>query len=780
MRPYFAVIYDSFFEALKSRVLWILLAGWTVLLCAIAPFGWIEGADFQFTADSIINRDRLVTELVAAKGEGGSEAQKRVWSALDPAFQRELIRIGPNASPPVRMGVLANGLNAALDNAELYSVQAWPTASKRSEIADELKDSDPTQLNAARLAKLNRRLVELAFPACLRMSNGSSIWFGYGGLKIGNAIPVSRSGLQPFIEGGLLPLVLQIALGIVGIFVAIIVTSNLIPDMFAPGSMALLLSKPISRSGLLIAKFAGGIGFIVINVAYLLIGVYFLMGTRLQIWNTGILWCIPIFVFVFMIYYSVSMLAGLVWKNAIVSIVFVALFWAFCFVIGVTHEQMKAWAVELPQLTKLTAIDGQWLAASRRGQLQIWDGQSQAWQTIGNEGDMNRRILGPCWIEDKQLLVFGRPEWNPFMGVQSDRVRLQVSDFSADKVGSAKSNDDSQAIAPLWSEQRIDTLPELPSRTRRMKSINGRVLIVSELGLFELDIEAARNDRPQPTLFGMIPLPIFPKSETFRKMTPDDFVLQTPIDVAQIPDSEDIALLSGRRLIKLRRIIGEPADRYEVIGELTLEFPDSTLALIECNKQTCLVMTDHELAFSVDTLTWSLRSDVASLLKVQRPQEIEVDWSDGSFLILNGESRIVRASANADTADIVTGIRDATAIAMTDDNRLAICRKANRVDFLKSGSTSTSAGFSPKWSTLQWTYWTIVRPFYSVNPKPAALSEIIRGVLSTKSPFAFGRQTDELEEAEAPPDYWTPIWSNGLFIFVMLVISCFYLQRQDV
>ncbi|MFO0922858.1 MAG: hypothetical protein U0905_10260 [Pirellulales bacterium] len=43
-----------------------------------------------------------------------------------------------------------------------------------------------------------------------------------------------------------------------------------------------------------------------INIAYLLLGLYLIAGMRLGIWNAGLLVCIPVFVFIFMIFYSVS------------------------------------------------------------------------------------------------------------------------------------------------------------------------------------------------------------------------------------------------------------------------------------------------------------------------------------------------------------------------------------------------------------------------------------------------------------------------------------------
>ena len=51
-----------------------------------------------------------------------------------------------------------------------------------------------------------------------------------------------------------------------GMIAAILVTSTVIPQMFEPGSITLLLSKPVSRSLLFSAKFLGACAFVFLNV----------------------------------------------------------------------------------------------------------------------------------------------------------------------------------------------------------------------------------------------------------------------------------------------------------------------------------------------------------------------------------------------------------------------------------------------------------------------------------------------------------------------------------
>jgi ABC-type transport system involved in multi-copper enzyme maturation permease subunit len=69
-----------------------------------------------------------------------------------------------------------------------------------------------------------------------------------------------------------LPWLIDKGLLAIGLFIAILVTAPTIPQMFETGSLHLLLSKPISRSLLFLAKFVGGCAFVVICATYLSAG----------------------------------------------------------------------------------------------------------------------------------------------------------------------------------------------------------------------------------------------------------------------------------------------------------------------------------------------------------------------------------------------------------------------------------------------------------------------------------------------------------------------------
>src|SRR5207245_2704518 len=128
-----------------------------------------------------------------------------------------------------------------------------------------------------------------------------------------------------------LPFVIDKFILSIGLMIAVLVTAPIIPQMLDPGSLHLLLSKPLARSLLYIAKFLGGCAFVLLAASYLFFGLWLIFGVQWRIWEPQILWCIPVYTFVFATYYSVTTLAGAIWRNTIVSVIITFLFWAACF-----------------------------------------------------------------------------------------------------------------------------------------------------------------------------------------------------------------------------------------------------------------------------------------------------------------------------------------------------------------------------------------------------------------------------------------------------------------
>src|SRR6478672_6268169 len=93
MRPYLAIIKDSFREALASRVLWVFTGLIALLLLILAPIGYKLNLTGPITWGEIADGPQLVErmrrEFAAAKPSPGH----RIWSLLDDETRSKLVKL---------------------------------------------------------------------------------------------------------------------------------------------------------------------------------------------------------------------------------------------------------------------------------------------------------------------------------------------------------------------------------------------------------------------------------------------------------------------------------------------------------------------------------------------------------------------------------------------------------------------------------------------------------------------------------------------------------------
>lgn len=104
-----------------------------------------------------------------------------------------------------------------------------------------------------------------------------------------------------------------------GLFLAIFTTSSFIPNMLEKGNIDLLLSKPVSRGQIIWGKFFGGTFVVFINIAYLVIGIWLLIGIKFGIWDTQFLITIISITFTFAVLYAFMILIGILTRSSILA-----------------------------------------------------------------------------------------------------------------------------------------------------------------------------------------------------------------------------------------------------------------------------------------------------------------------------------------------------------------------------------------------------------------------------------------------------------------------------
>ncbi len=786
MKPYLAILIDSFWEAVGNRVLWALLIGWSLLLLGLAPFGYISQRSYQLSNNDIDDRQQLI-ELLAkgARGEG-KPAAVAVASRLDAPFVERLQQAQENADSqgrrPINSGEMAQQLNQVLLSEGLYSEAAFPNALRRDRLQELITASQLRKLQPEELEELNRDLLRLAFPMAVSRAQGEQLWIGYAGFKIGDPLPASRHQIEKYIEPILLGAIIKFGLGILAVFVAIVVTSPMIPETFRSGSLHLLLSKPISRVWLYLAKVLGGCIFVLVNITFVLIGLYLIAGLRFDIWNVGLLACIPILLFVFIIFYSVSALAGLIWGNAIVSVVVCMLFWLFCFSLGTTHDALLPQVEVLPQISRIRPIDGKLLTVDQRGTLGVWNEQFSIWQpALDGNVHGQARTFGPIYNSERGVILtkafvrdpFGRSSRNRKLSI----IRVEPSDQTA---GSSDSNAASvpgptsikeARETPVWM---ADAGPDLPVEMFDMVHMGNTVLAVCRGGLYRLNYEKLDLvEAGQKGLFGF-KLP-FSTLSAFDNIAPPDYYLSDNTRAAVTQAGDGLIVFNSGNLDHLHY----DGERFEIVSSGKVDGDGTEAALVQMNAQHCVVARDGLPLVLLDGQLQPI-----SQIALPDGQDVrQMSWIAGSddLAILTHTGRLWRlAGETGRLSELATDYRGKiTGMHWETEQDLWLGIQPDSVHRLDLASGQVQASYVPRSTTLERIYRWIIKPLYIVNPKPAALDVAMNYMLTGNQTQTLNLITNDLEAAQVQVDLWTPIITNTLFVLVILGISCWYVARKE-
>ena len=409
MRPYLAIIKDSFRAAMASRVLYVLLLLITLLLVAIAPFHIRETLDWELRKDVNVRQpDRMLRAIVEGADKESEAHIARIWELLPDKTRTKMKEIVerpentglddpniPGAPPKVIEDIhtydeLIVQLNKVIENREFYRPEDWEGRGISSE-ARELIDQGVDELSDVRSKRLNRLLIANAVPMSVDKGNSTALDFYYLVWRIPITVSVTHQQFAQTLTSEL-PVYFDKFVMSIGLLIAIVVTANMIPETFEPGSLNLLLSKPVSRWGLYSAKFLGGCVFIALCACYLFLGIWIWLGVSMDVWDRAILFSIPLYVLVFAIYFSVSTLVGLIWRSAIVSVMLTLLFWAFCFTIGSAYGFVNT-KMSNSEFVNLLPIEEKVYTSDLLHQFASWDESNQAWDKkleaeLGQQGEI--------------------------------------------------------------------------------------------------------------------------------------------------------------------------------------------------------------------------------------------------------------------------------------------------------------------------------------------------------------------------------------------------------
>jgi ABC-type transport system involved in multi-copper enzyme maturation permease subunit len=645
--------------------------------------------------------------------------------------------------------------NVLLSRRDLYRPEDWEDTSLGSE-ARALLDTGVSNLTDTEVARLNRLLIELPYEEHFRPQPTQQIVITYVGTRISPPIRVGEQRVKEVIELVVLPLSFELLLGPVALLTAVLVTAPIIPQMFDPGVLSLLLSKPLSRSLMFMAKFIGGCAFILINAGYFFTGLWLLLGWRLGIWNHGFLLCILIFLFLFAVYYSVSAFTGVVWRNAIVCVVLTVLFWFACWVVGMTKNGFEAFLVETQRINCLVEAGDTLMAVDELGAAKRWDADQQQWEASFLDGSFGRpqRVLGPVYdTQNRMLLAATYGHHGIFQ--------------SAPSLVLARADDGWRALdGPALPESTFELLPDP----------DGRLLAVTLQGVEQLvgELEAKESLK---VFFMEIPQSL---GKPFRHAGPaTKLQLSRPAVAAIDAGTGSVAVYSRGQLLLLTR----QGQDYQLAHSTTVDAEEEEGAALAFGGHTIvLALSDGRV----------LTYDAASLQ--QRGQYRPEPYSQGrfayaapdgrSFAILfhNARLHLLRvAEDGTETLQLadVRGQDGVSAALFTSRDTLLVADRVKRVTEYQLNSMEIVNQFAPSLTALENAYYYAVRPLHTLFPKPGELDNTIQFLLQNEETTDLGMQPGDLQAKRERLHPWAPVRSSLIFTLIMLAGACFYIERQD-
>jgi len=114
--------------------------------------------------------------------------------------------------------------------------------------------------------------------------------------------------------------VIAMVLYFAGMALSVFASAGLVAAVFEPGRIELLLSKPVSRTHLLLGRYLGNVLVVAANILYLVFGSWIIFGIKTGVWGGGFLFSSLCTIFIFAVLLAVVVLVGVLWDSSAVAI----------------------------------------------------------------------------------------------------------------------------------------------------------------------------------------------------------------------------------------------------------------------------------------------------------------------------------------------------------------------------------------------------------------------------------------------------------------------------
>ena len=782
MRPYLAVIADSFHAALSSRVLWAAFIAIWVFLGALAPLGYREDYTTEFRWIDLSNGTQMKAMLARGLVDPVEKdtALGRLARAMPEDLQRQLRRVGNGEDVRIRKDVLSDALNQAMKDESWYDAEAWRRTPRLRELR-ELDEKPAVELADSLRLRRARLRIESALPGVFEALSARSVTLTYAGIDFPAVFSVGKSQFVEIANQFVMPPLMNWLLGFVLIFLGILVTASIVPDMLQPGSLHLLLSKPVSRPLLLASKFIGGCAFVFLCVCQLVIGLWLIAGFRLDIWNARLLWCIPVSVFLFSVFFSVSVLAGLRWRSPILAIGVSCLFGAFLLVIGILGTYFDYWVTQPDRIRGIAYAGNTMIAATRGGGLLRFDKQDNAWcELLGSESSRGDLILSPLRLDAEHILTArvrgGR--FNPYGSGSLDLLLLSKSENWEPKP-SLRLPIATNRLFALGSECVVAANSGGLAITTRGKILTAADLPAGDSGELGNDVVATEADTFTSRFANLLRMQGV-GAANFQPILPSSIALVQPARVVVANDDKALILYSRGRIVRL-----EPGHDIQSAWTITADRsfdgdPSQSIVLAISGDRLLLVRGDEspELLDSVTLKTIGeltdprYRETIVSATSVDDHRRFVIVTDDGSCHLIDTEDSGQTRGESLDFSRVELVARD------TISGKLLVVHHIDQVDVLDAQTLAVSEQIRPNLAGWRAVDRYAITPLRTITPQTGELGQTVAAIISGKSSIAINR--NEADEGDIIRlRILRPVLSCTGFVALMLLIGSVYFARKD-
>jgi ABC-type transport system involved in multi-copper enzyme maturation permease subunit len=781
MRPYLAIIKDSFRAALSSRVLYVLLGLILLFLLAIAPLHVRESLDTTIILDRDVrpaNQALLIGQLKDGLAKGDKGVQ-RIWDSLSKEVRDKVDkatdsdsdsddgeRKGSNVNSIFAAQAAANELNEMIEDPEFYREEDWKDRKHNSETTGYLEDG-VASLSGKQKKRLNRLLISESFGGLVRLGARSSLDFYYGpfdwsgfmsGIFMTN---MSQDQFASQISFYMSTFLDKVVLSI-GLLIAILVTANIVPQTFEPGTLNLLLSKPMSRTGLFLAKFVGGCMFIALCAFVLFVGLWLWMGFGLGVWDRAILISIPLYVVVFAIYYSVSSFTGLVTRSTILAIVATGMFWALCWSVGTLYNFFNA-RMEGMEITKIVSADGKLYSTDPGLEPRTWDGATSEWVDVDapeldEEEKIQRAMIGMMGVD----IPFPDP-----MGLVHVENR-ELTAFSRVLFGKPATHRKQQFFVNEGTG-KFARKGVLPSGTVAMFATNENIICANRRGRIyrydhELTFEKENTDR-----------------ETwFVSAGPEERVgIEGQQLIAVNRESENVAIYNNATVTLFGVDSSDDERKYKKIKSADIDTGtrDNMTCLMAWQGSTIMLAFGNGKVILLDAESLEKKDEFIPETRVAIDSiQASPDGRRFSLLYKNETLRLVDVENSAVQKPGVRGQGSISSVHF-DNTKMYVADRTDRITDYDLTNLSAGESFSPPGTMMQKAWRYGIKPLYYAFPKPGEFYKVVSH-LSSSTDAANNTDVD-LTLQSVRPNPWSPLFSGLAFMAVMLGISCLTFARTD-